>query len=97
MSGFDLDTQRSAQMHGLKFEVGAVTFATTSATLEVPTGLNTIFAGGASIKKSTSNELTYGVVGVFDNEVSTAGAVTLTRITPYLTDTPTYNYWLAGW
>lgn len=97
MSGFDLDTQRSAQMHGLKYECGAVTFATTSATLEVPTGLNTIFAGGASIKKSTTHNKTYGVVGVFDNQVSSAGAVTLTRIAQYLGDTPTYNYWLMGW
>ncbi|MHC4061879.1 MAG: hypothetical protein ACYSR6_09775 [Planctomycetota bacterium] len=97
MSGFSLDTQRFATMHGLKFECGHVTFAADSATLEVPTGLNTVFAGGASLKKSTSDAITHGSVGVFDNEVSTAGAVTLTRITPYLADAPTYNYWLMGW
>lgn len=95
--GFNLDTQRSAQMHGLKFECGAVTFTAGSVTLEVPTGLNTVFAGGASIKKATTHNRTYGVVGVFDNAVSTAGAVTLTRIAQYLADAPTYNYWLMGW
>jgi hypothetical protein len=88
-------------MHGLKYEVGAVTFAAGSATLEVPTGLTTIFAGGATVKKSTSHNRTYSVVAVFDNERSTArstaGAVTLTRIGPYLEDAPTFNYWLAGW
>lgn len=97
MSGFDLDTQRFATMHGLKYECGNVTFSSGSATKEVPTGLHTVFSGGATLKKSTSNELTHSVVAACDNEVSSAGAVTFTRIGPYIEDAPSFNYWLMGW
>ena len=97
MSGFDLDTQRSAQMHGLKYECGYVTFTAGSATLEVPTGLTTVFSGGATIKKPTTHNRTFGSVAVFDNQCSSAGSVTLRRVAQYLGDAPTYNYWLMGW
>lgn len=96
MAGFDLDTQRSFSMHGLKGECGRITFTADSATVEVPTALNTIFMG-LGVMETDTTDGNHSLVCSQDRTISTAGAVTFTRHSPYIGDAPVMSYILLGW
>lgn len=96
MSGFDLDTQRTGAAHGLKLEVGHVTFSADTRTVEVPTTLNTVFMGIGVCEIDTTGG-TNSLICNTDRTVSSAGAVTFQRNGPYIGDTPVMDYILVGW
>jgi len=96
MAGFDLDTQRVASAHGLKIECGHVTFTADSATLEVPTTMNTVFSAFGVIETDTTDG-NHSLVCSQDRSVSSAGAVTFRRHAQYLGDAPVMDYFIFGW
>lgn len=96
MAGFDLDTQRSFAMHGMKGECGHVAFTADTYTLAVPTAMNTVFMAFGIIETDTTDG-NHSLVCTASRTVAAAGTITFTRHCQYNGDAPVMSYVIFGW
>jgi len=99
MAGFDLATQRSGTITGFgRIEGGIIDFSASSATVDVPTRLNTLLLGFgiADSTQSAGGGVPHTLIATAGGDVSSA-AVTLKRQGPYIDADARFHYVLFGY